>query len=126
MDYFVYLWTVIQKRELFFYKNHFKDFFASVSGKVQKKILWTLAIVENLERIPETYFKQLEATDGLYEIRVQVGSDIYRIFCFFDKDNLVIVGHGFQKKTQKTPQQEIHKDQKIKNQYHEESAPHKS
>ncbi len=115
-----------KKRDLFFYKDYFRDFFKSVDKKVQKKILWTFGVVENLERIPETYFKHLEATDGLYEIRVQVGSNIYRIFCFFDKDNLVVIGHGFQKKTQKTPPQEILNAQKIKNQYHEESTPHKS
>jgi phage-related protein len=66
------------------------------------------------------YFKHLENTDGLYEIRVQSGSDIYRIFCFFDKNNLVIVGHGFQKKAQKTPPREIQKALRIKKEYYEE------
>ena len=87
--------------------------------------MWTLEIVETLDRIPEIYFKHLENTEGLYEIRVQVGSNIYRIFCFFDKNDLVVVGHGFQKKTQKTPQAELDRAEKIKKQYYEEKKSNK-
>ncbi len=67
-----------------------------------------------LSIFPEIYFKHIEGTEGLYEIRVQSRNDIYRIFCFFDKNNLVVVGHGFQKKTQKTPMREIERAEKIK------------
>ncbi len=109
-----------KKRELFFYKDYFKDFYSDQSIKVKKKILWTLRVIEDLERIPEIYFKHLEGTDGLYEIRVQSGSDIFRIFCFFDDNNLVVIGHGFQKKTQKTPEREIERGEKIKRDYYEE------
>ena len=63
--------------------------------------------------------------EGLYEIRVQAGGTIYHIFCFFDKNDLVVVGHGFQKKTQKTPQGELDKAEKIKKQYYEEKKSHK-
>ncbi|GAB2577508.1 type II toxin-antitoxin system RelE/ParE family toxin [Spirosoma areae] len=108
------------KRELFFYKDYFREFYKTQSIKVQKKILWTLKLIESLDRIPENYFKHLEGTDALYEIRVQVGSDIFRIFCFFDSNNLVVVGNGFQKKTQKTPVAEIAKAGKIKQEYYEE------
>ncbi|MFM7671442.1 MAG: type II toxin-antitoxin system RelE/ParE family toxin [Bacteroidota bacterium] len=73
-----------------------------------------------LDRIPEIYFKHLTGTDGLYEMRIQVGSNIYRVFCFFDQDDLIVVGHGFQKKTQKTPIHEIDRALAIKKQYHEE------
>jgi len=62
----------------------------------------------------------LEGTDGLYEIRVQQGSEIYRIFCFFDKGKLVVLANGFHKKTQKTPRSEIEKALKIKNEYESE------
>ena len=106
-------------RELFFYKDYFTDFFTKQNTKVKTKILWTLKIVEELQRIPETYLKHLEGTNGLYEIRVQMGSNIFRIFCFFDEDNLVVVGNGFQKKTQKTPSQEIIKALKIREEYYE-------
>ncbi|MEO6981220.1 MAG: type II toxin-antitoxin system RelE/ParE family toxin [Mucilaginibacter sp.] len=67
--------------------------------------------------VPEKYFKHLEGTKGLYEIRVEVGNNIYRIFSFFDKGNLVVLGNAFQKKTQKTPRQEIEKALKIMEEY---------
>lgn len=73
-----------------------------------------------MQRVPETYLKHLEGTDGLFEIRVQAGSDIFRIFCFFDEGKLVILMNGFQKKTQKTPKQEIEKALKIMEEYYEE------
>lgn len=109
-----------KKRELFLYKNYFNEFYDKQSSKVKKKILWTLRVVEDLDRVPELYFKHLENTDGLYEIRVQSGSDIFRIFCFFDKNNLVVIENGFQKKTQKTPPNEIERALKIRNEYYEE------
>ena len=67
------------------------------------------------------YFKHLEGTKGLYEIRVEVGSNIYRIFSFFDKGNLVVLGNAFQKKTQKTPKQELDKALKIMEEYQNEN-----
>jgi phage-related protein len=111
---------VDNKRELLFFKHYFKEFYQEQTWKVQKKVLWTLKVIETVDRIPEVYFKHLENTEGLYEIRVQVGSNIFRIFCFFDVNNLVVVGHGFQKKTQKTPTAEIERAEKIKKEYYEE------
>jgi phage-related protein len=87
---------------------------------VQNKIIWTLDLIEELRRIPETYLKSIEDTDGLYAIRVQVGSDIFRIFCFFDQGQLVVLANGYQKKSQKVPKKEIEKALKIKNQYESE------
>ena len=72
------------------------------------------------QRVPETYLKYIENTDGLYEIRVQSGSNIFRIFCFFDKGKLVVLANGFQKKTQKTPKNEIELALKIKAEYENE------
>ena len=115
-----------RKRELLFFKDYFKAFYKSQTSKVQKKILWTLRVIEDTDRIPELYFKHLTGTDGLYEIRVQSGSDIFRIFCFFDDNNLVVVGHGFQKKSQKTPEREIERAEKIKQEYYEEKKLNKA
>lgn len=72
--------------------------------------------------VPEKYFKHLEGTKGLYEVRVEVGSNIYRIFSFFDQGNLVVLGNGFVKKTQKTPKNEIEKALKIMEEYYHESG----
>lgn len=104
-------------RTIIFYKEYFQDFFEKQREKVKDKIIWTFDLIEDLQRVPETYLKHLENTDGLYEIRVQQGSDIFRIFCFFDHGQLVVLANGFQKKTQKTPKQEIEKAIKIKEEY---------
>jgi phage-related protein len=109
-------------RTVVFYKTYFREFFEKQRPQVQSKIIWTLTLIEELQRIPETYLKHLEGTDDLYEIRVQVGSDTFRIFCFFDKGRLVVLANGFQKKTQKTPKQEISKALIIKNDYENEQA----
>jgi phage-related protein len=107
-------------RRITFYKNYFQDFFAKQNKKVKSKIVWTFDLVEDLQRVPETYLKHIENTDGLYEIRVQFGSDIFRIFCFFDQGKLVVLANGFQKKKQKTPQKEIDMALKIKAEYENE------
>ncbi len=107
-------------RTVIFFKNYFDEFFVKQKEKVQQKIVWTIDLIEELDRIPETYLKYIENTDGLYEIRVQQGSDIFRIFCFFDQGRLVVLANGFQKKTQKTPKFEIEKALKIKKEYENE------
>jgi phage-related protein len=107
-------------RKITFYKNYFQDFFSKQNKKVKAKIVWTFDLVEDLQRVPETYLKHIENTDGLYEIRVQLGSDIFRIFCFFNQGQLVVLANGFQKKTQKTPKKEIEMALKIKAEYESE------
>jgi phage-related protein len=107
-------------RKIVFFKSYFQNFFNQQSKKVKEKIIWTFDLIEDLQRVPETYFKHIEDTDGLYEIRVQLGSDIFRIFCFFDKGNLVVLANGFQKKTQKTSKKEIELALKIKAAYENE------
>jgi phage-related protein len=107
-------------RTVTFYKNYFFDFFESQKQKVKDKILWTLRIIETQQQIPIDYFKHLEGTEGLYELRIKHGSDIYRIFCFFDEGKLIVLANGFQKKTQKTPKSEIERALKIKREYEQE------
>ena len=107
-------------RTVFLYKQYFTDFFAMQKQKVKDKIIWTLKLIETIQHVPEEYLKHLEGTDGLYEIRVQHGSDIFRIFCFFDQGKLIVLANGFQKKTQKTPKAEIEKAIKIKREYEDE------
>ena len=107
-----------KNRTIIFYKNHFEDFFVKQRPKVKDKIIWTFDLLEELSHVPETYLKHIEGTNGLYEIRIQQGNDIFRIFCFFDEGKLVILANGFQKKTQKTPKTEIEKALKIKEEYY--------
>ena len=107
-------------RTAIFYKNYFEIFFIQQNNRVKEKILWTIRLIEDVEVVPSIYLKRITGTDGIYEIRIQAGSDIFRIFCFFDKDNLVVIGNGFQKKTQKTPKNEIIKVIQIKINYENE------
>ena len=83
---------------------------------------WIIGWVRSLRMIPEKFFKHLDGTDGLFEIRAKVGSDIYRILCFFDEGNLVIMLNGFQKKKDKTPKNEIEKAMRLKRGYYEDSS----
>ena len=106
-----------KRRTIIFYKDYFNKFFIKQRDKVKDKIIWTFGLIEELPRVPEIYLKHLESTKGLYEIRVKQGSDIFRIFCFFDRGNLVILINGFQKKAQKTPKKEIEKALKLKQEY---------
>lgn len=94
--------------------------FNKQSDPVKKKLNWTLELVMTVERIPKKYFEHLTGTNGLFEIRAEVGSNIFRVFCFFDEGNLVILVNGFQKKTQKTPRKEIELAEKLKKQYYNE------
>ncbi len=78
-----------------------------------------MRLIEEMQQVPETYLKHIEETDGLYEVRVQQGNDIFRVFSFFDEGKLIVLANGFQKKTQKTPKKEIEKALKIKTEYYE-------
>ena len=109
-------------RKVVAYKNYFEDFLKKQTKKVQNKIYKILEAIETLEYVPERYLKHLKGTDGLYEARIQLGSNIWRVFCFFDRGKLVILLNGFQKKTQKTPKKEIDKAIKLKKQYYEEKS----
>jgi len=96
-------------REIVAYKRYFLDFYEAQDKKVQSKIEWILGLIRDLDQIPKKYFKQKINSKGIFEIRIEYESNIYRIFSFFDSGNLIILGNGFQKKSQKTPRIEIKK-----------------
>lgn len=107
-------------REVVTYKHYFEEFFAAQNQKVRDKIIKILSIIETIERVPVQYLKFIEGTNGLFEVRVQLGSNIFRIFCFFDGNKFVVLLSGFQKKTQKTPPGEIERAVKLMNEYYKE------
>jgi phage-related protein len=94
-----------------------RDFLDSLPGKVAQKVAWVLSLLEDLEVVPSTYFKKLVGTEEIWECRVQFASNAYRIFCFFEGNSVVILTHGFAKKTQKTPQQEIERAEAYRRDY---------
>lgn len=107
------------ERKIIFFGNDFWDFYNKQTQKVKDRINWTFGLVRDLKVIPEKYFKHIIGTD-LYEVRVSSGRNTYRIFCFFEKEKLIVILNCFQKKTQKTPKKEIVKAIKLKRQYYDE------
>ncbi len=109
-------------REVIAFKNYFEDFLLAQPIKVQDKIFKIIEAIETLERVPSNYLKFMSGTEGLYEARIQLGSNIWRVFCFFDNDKLVILLNGFQKKTQKTPKNEIDKAMRLMTEYYSQKS----
>jgi len=107
-------------RKIIYYKHYFKEFFDEQTEKVKEKIDYVLFVVTVAERIPTKFLKHIEGNEGLYEIRIEFGGNIFRIFCCFDEDKLVVLFNGFQKKSQKTPADEINRALKIMRNYYEE------
>ena len=107
-------------RKIIFHKQHFLAFYTEQIEVVRRKINQVLKLVETQEHIPQKFFRPIETVDGLFEIRVEMASNIYRIFCCFDKGNLVVLFQGFQKKSQKTPPDQIARAEKLKDEYFKE------
>ncbi len=107
-------------REVIAFKNYFENFLKQQPKKVQNKIFKIIEAIETLEKVPANYLKALQGTNGLFEARIQLGSNIWRVFCFFDKGKLVVLLNGFTKKTQKTPPNEIAKALSLMNEYYEQ------
>jgi phage-related protein len=104
-------------RDIFYFEDYYLAFYEGLKPAVKKKFNWTLGLIASIDKVPEKYFKYLTSSTGLFEVRVEVGSDIFRVFSFFDKGKLIILVNGFQKKTQKTPKDEIELAEKLKKQY---------
>ncbi len=106
-----------RERQIIFHRHYFQEFYLKVNDSVREKIGYVFRVIETVDRVAEKFLKHIEGTDGLYEIRIESGSNIYRIFCCFDRGNLVVLFKGFQKKTQQTPRQEIELAEKLKIEY---------
>ena len=105
------------KREIRFYKHYFNEFYVAQSEKVRRKIAQTLIWLQTLDRLPCSILRSIEGKKGLFEIRIEFGGNIFRVFCCFDEGSLVILFNGFQKKCQRTPPGEIEKADKLMKEY---------
>jgi phage-related protein len=99
-------------RKIIFYrlengKSPVENFLESLTNKQVEKVFFVLDLIENINIVPRKFFKKLEATDDIWEVRVQYGNNIFRLFGFFDGNDLVVLNHAFIKKTQKVPIKEI-------------------
>lgn len=106
-------------RQIIFHGNYFTDFYKVLDIKVKQKVQYVLELIKQVERVPEKFLVPMTGYDGLFEIRIEYQSNIYRVFCCFDEGKLVVLFNGFQKKTQKTPIIEIEKAIRIKKEYFE-------
>ena len=104
-------------RKIVFYKNYFLDFYKNLDKEVKTKIQYVFELIQQVENVPVKFLKSIAGYDGVFEIRVEYQSNIYRIFCTFDEGKLVVVFNGFQKKSQKTPKQVLEKAYRLKNEY---------
>lgn len=107
-------------RKIIFHKNYFLKFYQDLDLKVQEKIEYVFYIIRNSEIVPAKFLKYLPGTNGLYAVRIIFGSNIFRIFCFFDKPNSIIILNGIRKKSQKIPKNEIIKAEQLKQDYYSE------
>ncbi|MGC9353678.1 MAG: type II toxin-antitoxin system RelE/ParE family toxin [Mariniphaga sp.] len=103
--------------EIIFYGNYFLDFYIPLNDKVKMKIKYVLELIKQVDKVPAKFFSPITGYEGLFEIRVEYESNIYRIFCCFDKGKLVVLFNGFQKKSQKTPKKEIEKAMRLNQEY---------
>lgn len=105
-----------QERKILYYKSYFIDFFTSLNEGSQRKFGYILDMLKTGERISAKFVKYIR--EGIYEMRAKNEGNIYRAFFIFDEGNIIILFNGFQKKTQKTPESEIKKAIKIKDEYY--------
>jgi phage-related protein len=104
-------------RTIIFYEEYFIEFYKTLDNKVKEKVKYVLEMIKQVDRVPEKFLVPMTGSDGLFEIRVDYQSNIYRIFCCFDQGQLVVLFNGFQKKTQKTPKVEIERAMRLKTAY---------
>lgn len=104
------------KRKIKTYGGYFERFFETLTIKEQDKVDYGLMLLRTQDRLPAKFVAYIKA--GIFELRIEYESNIYRIFFIFDEGNIVILFNGFQKKTQKTPKKEIEKALKIKEEYY--------
>lgn len=104
-------------RKIVYYKGYYLNFILNQSDDVRIKFAWTINLFLLQDRLPSKYIKSIKGSKGLFEIRVQVGSNIFRVFAFFDQGDLIIIINGFHKKSNKTPSNEIKRAESIKEEY---------
>lgn len=104
-------------RQIILFKTYFKEFYVAQPTMVRDKINYVLRLVETQRIIPRKFFRIIEGTYGIYEIRIESDGNIYRVFCCMDEGALVVLFHGFQKKSQKTPPKEIKRAETILKEY---------
>ena len=105
------------KRRIVVFGKYFGEFLDGLTPKEREKVDYGLVLLKTQDRLPSKFVKHIR--DGLYELRTEYNSNIYRVFFIFDEDCIVVLFNGFQKKAQRTPANEISKALRIKDEYYE-------
>ncbi len=106
-------------RKIIFYENYFIDFYKGLDSSIKSKFQYVFELIKQVEMVPKKFLAPITGFEGLFEIRIEFQSNIYRVFCCFDRGKLIVLFNGFQKKTNKTPKKEIEKAMKLKYEYFE-------
>jgi phage-related protein len=104
-------------RQIIFHGDYFLDFYKNLDIKVKAKIQYVFELIKQVERVPDKFLAPMTGYEGLFEIKIEYQSNIYRVFCCFDKGQLVVLLNGFQKKTQKTSKDQIDRAMRLKDEY---------
>ena len=120
---FLYLCIMDGERKILYYKDYFPNFFFSLNEGARKRIAYVLDVLKMQQRPNKNFVKHIR--EGVFELRAQYEGNIYRAFFIFDEGNIVMLFNGFQKKTQKTPNDEIEKAIRLKNEYYAEKGQHR-
>ena len=106
-------------RRVVAFEDHFKDFRRMLDKETLKKLYQVLTLIMTVQRVPEKFLQAIKGRKGLYEVRMEHEGNIYRIFCCFDEGDLVVLFNGFQKKTQKTPNEQLDRAEALMKKYYE-------
>ena len=107
------------RRRIMLFGNYFMEFYQSLTTKEARKVDYILSQLELESRVASRVVRHIKEHGNLYELRMEYESNIFRVFFIFDEGNIVVLFHGFQKKTQKTPKNEIEKALRIRKEYYE-------
>ena len=107
------------ERKIIFHGDYFLDFYKNLDSKVKSKIQYVFELIRQVDRVPGKFLAPITGYEGLFEIRIEYQSNIYRILICFDQERLVVLFNGFQKKTQRTPKREIERAMRLKQEYFE-------
>jgi len=104
-------------RQIIFHGEYFFEFYEKLDLKVKAKVQYVLELIKQVDRVPEKFLAPMTGYEGLFEVKIEYQSNIYRVFSCFDEGRLIVLFNGFQKKTQKTPKNEIEKAVRLMKEY---------
>ena len=107
-------------RRMVVFEDHFKEFRKTLDKEALKNLNQVFILIMTVRIVPVKFLKAIEGRKGLYEIRMEHDGSIYRVFCSFDEENLIVLFNGFQKKSQRLPTAQLEKAESLMKKYYEQ------